>query len=324
MPFTTRLSRPKAAIIPAAGLGTRMRGIDPALPWNLPKEFLPVAGMPAIFHSLLLAMDAGITHAVVVLSPAKAFAQRLLEDPEAAVAAYPRCRKTAEAIVKSLTIHFCFQDIPRGECDALNVAWPVIREHAEDAPVAVIYPDNLVTAHPLPLPLLRSLAAAATATGLETVALMDPGPGARDDISDSGRVRLAPWPGPAPDLPDGSPLPTAVHEVTHFFRKGSGVFTPRFPGELRTCGIFAATDRWFAAIEDAVAEGLPNPGTELTDGAVRRLMRSRGERFAGVEIGDGVYDIGNPAGYRNVLARMGRGPCRAEVLAALCGERRKP
>ncbi|MFW5733821.1 MAG: sugar phosphate nucleotidyltransferase, partial [Oceanidesulfovibrio sp.] len=224
---------PHVAVIPAAGYGTRMRGVDPSLPPGLPKELLPLAGMPIIFHSLLMAMEAGARHAAVVLRPGKECLRRLLSDPETAASAFPQSASAAAAIAASLTLHFCYQETPRGECDALAHAWPVIREHAAGAPVAVVYPDNFAAPRPGCRPVLQALAAAAAATGLETVALMDPGPEPRDDISDSGRVRLCPWSG-SPVLFDGSRYPAAVHEVGAFLHKAPGMFAPRFPGELRT------------------------------------------------------------------------------------------
>jgi UTP--glucose-1-phosphate uridylyltransferase len=308
-PYTTA---PRVAILPAAGLGTRMRGADPGLPADLAKELYPVAGIPAIFHSLLLAVHAGAAHAVVVLRRDKRRLRALLQDPRSAVAIYPDSAPAAAAIERSLAVHLSYQETPLGECDALAQAWPLARQHAAGLPVAVVYPDNHVASCPSDRPpLLETLAETAQATGLETVALMDPGPVPRMDISDSGRVRLAPFSG-------ASPLPPAarahLYEVADFLPKGSGTFTPRFPGELRTCGIYAATSRWFAAIDAALAAGLPASGQELTDGVVRRRMLEDGERFAGVAVECEIFDIGNPAGYRRAIATLGRGRCRPEAF----------
>lgn len=307
--------RPQVAVFPAAGLGTRMLGVDASLPPELPKELYPVAGLPAMFHALLLAVEAGITHAVVVVRHDKHSLRRVLADPPAAVAAYPQSVEVAAAIANKLTIHLCFQESPRGECDALATAWPMANELAQGKPIAVVYPDNLVIPGPIHEPLLLRLAASAQRTGCETVALMATGANPRDDISDSGRVNLAAWTEDDPENPQREARP-GFHRITAFLPKGPGMFTPRFPDELRTCGIYAATTRWFEAIEDALAHGLPTPGTELTDGVVRRRMLEAGAVFAGEEAGAGVLDIGNPAGYRRAVSLLGRGECRPEWFAA--------
>lgn len=54
-------------VIPAAGLGTRFSGQN----LGLPKELLPLGGVPVIGHALAEAARAGFDSAVVVLSPAK-------------------------------------------------------------------------------------------------------------------------------------------------------------------------------------------------------------------------------------------------------------
>ncbi|QJT08643.1 NTP transferase domain-containing protein [Oceanidesulfovibrio marinus] len=314
--LTADSCRPQVAVLPAAGLGTRMRGVDPLLPPNLPKELYPVAGLPAIHHALMLAIDAGIPHAVVVVREDKHALRRVLADPWTAMAAYPQSAEVSAAIARQLTVHVCFQDSPRGECDALAAAWPVTKGLAQEQPVTVVYPDNLVFPGPhRNVPLLLRLAAAVQQTGRETVALMPTGAEPRDDISDSGRVNLAPWVDDDPEHSMDEAL-SGLHSITGFLPKGPGMFTPRFPDELRTCGIYAATARWFEAIESALSDGLPAAGTELTDGVVRRRMLDAGAVFAGLETGADVLDIGNPAGYRRAVSLLGRGECRPERLTA--------
>ena len=50
------------AIIPAAGLGTRMLPISHAVP----KEMLPVVDLPAIYHLVKEAADSGITDILII------------------------------------------------------------------------------------------------------------------------------------------------------------------------------------------------------------------------------------------------------------------
>ena len=55
------------AIIPAAGLGTRLFPITKAIP----KELLPIEGKPAIQWVLEEAFEAGLRKIVIVISPHK-------------------------------------------------------------------------------------------------------------------------------------------------------------------------------------------------------------------------------------------------------------
>jgi UTP--glucose-1-phosphate uridylyltransferase len=59
--------RPITAVVPAAGLGTRLRPLSDAIP----KEMLPVGRQPVLEHIVLELEAAGIRHIVVILSPAK-------------------------------------------------------------------------------------------------------------------------------------------------------------------------------------------------------------------------------------------------------------
>ena len=52
----------RKAIIPAAGLGTRMLPISHAVP----KEMLPIVDLPAIYHLVREAVDSGITDILII------------------------------------------------------------------------------------------------------------------------------------------------------------------------------------------------------------------------------------------------------------------
>ena len=76
---------PTCLIIPAAGLGTRMRGVDP----SLPKEMLPVAGRPAIQHAVEQGIRVGIDHVVIILRAEKEIIRSYFQEGEVARGLYP-------------------------------------------------------------------------------------------------------------------------------------------------------------------------------------------------------------------------------------------
>lgn len=260
-------------VIPAAGLGTRMRPVDP----GLPKELLAVAGRPLICRALDEALLAGASKAVVVIRPGKEDLRRLVEDSSWARGRWPEAHAGLERARQALEFHFPVQASPRGEADALLLAEDLVAGR----PFGVVYPDNV--AHP-PGALAEACRMLA-ATGLDSVALMRVDPDMAGRLAHSGRVDLA--------RTSHSPQDSGWR-VRAFLPKGPGPFRPRFAGEMRTCGMFAALPHWFAFTRRADAPGLEG---ELTDGKVRRVMLAAGVSFAGAPVPGTVHDCGTPEGY---------------------------
>ncbi len=106
------------AIIPAAGLGTRLRPLTD----HTPKELLEVGGLPAIAAPLLEAEHAGLTRVVVVTSPKKPELGEWLERRDVAT---------------RVDVRVVLQPDPLGVLDA------VARGRAElsTGPYVVLYPD---------------------------------------------------------------------------------------------------------------------------------------------------------------------------------------
>ncbi len=110
--------RPTVAIIPSAGLGTRLRPLTDACP----KEMLRVGGQPLIYASFLEAEAAELADVVVVVSPDK---PALVDWLHAQAGAWP------------FAVHLATQPEPRGVVDAVACA----REVVGREPYAVLYPD---------------------------------------------------------------------------------------------------------------------------------------------------------------------------------------
>ncbi len=123
-------------VIPAAGLGTRFA----ALHLDIPKELLPLGGMPVIAHALAEGARAGFEAAIVVLSPAK-----------------PQLRKFLAENPSPLPVEIVTQPHPLGIGDAILRSW-------QGEPFAVLLPDDVVlsTEHWASLIELHSKGGAAT------------------------------------------------------------------------------------------------------------------------------------------------------------------
>lgn len=286
-------------VLPAAGLGTRMKNVDP----GRPKELLPVAGKPLIQHALALGLAAGVRTAVVVLSPGKEDIRRYIEERGRRRTMFPEASREMGRLASLLRIVFTVQKRLDGECGAMLTA----REHCGNAPFVVLYPDNLLPGRDaLGRSALEALLAgyrrlsARTQAPSHLLGLMSLAPGQTGTVSDSGRVELAP--GPDPDWPD-------LVRVTGFLPKTPGAFRPASPGELRSCGLYLAQPDWFEAMERA--RGLAGDG-ELTDGMVRRWMAERGTRFHGLPLPGPVFDAGNPEGYRACRAWLENGAAASD------------
>ncbi len=118
---------PRYLVIPAAGLGTRVKLV---YPW-LPKEMLPLGAHPAIYYALQEARDAHIDHVVVILNRGKQIVRRYLEQQE-------------------LDVTVCYQDALTGEADAIALAESVVGNHS----LAILYPDNIFLPAPGALKML--------------------------------------------------------------------------------------------------------------------------------------------------------------------------
>lgn len=97
-------NRAALAIVPAAGLGTRLRPLTDCIP----KEMLPIGRWPVIGHVLSEIALAGLQRARVVLSPSKDLIRDYLGDGErwavqVSYAVQPRMRGVGDAILTGLT-----------------------------------------------------------------------------------------------------------------------------------------------------------------------------------------------------------------------------
>ncbi len=128
------------ALIPAAGLGTRLRPLTKAVP----KELLPLGGKPVIQWALEEAAAAGITEAVVVISPAKESIRSYLTPGQSSL------DEQREALLEQVSVTFVVQEKPRGLGHAVLAGAAVFGEE----PFGLLLPDNLVLS---PEPAMQTL-----------------------------------------------------------------------------------------------------------------------------------------------------------------------
>ena len=131
----------RAAVIPAAGLGTRFLPATKAVP----KELLPIIDTPALQLIIDEAVGAGIDHIVIVTSPNKPAIEAYFEQSDEVLA---KLRSTGrhilaerlESIGRDVKVTFVHQHAPLGLGHAVACAADAVG----DEPFAVLLPDELM------------------------------------------------------------------------------------------------------------------------------------------------------------------------------------
>ena len=263
--------KPEILIVPAAGLGTRMQSVGP----DLPKELLPVGPQPAIQYVVDEAVSVGIEKIIIIISTKKTSIRQYFEDDAFRNARFPAVSKRMAKIEGMISVSFLYQEAPRGEADAIGLASDIVGPHS----VAVFYPDNVY----FPAPgALKAVIPVFIETGKDVIGLTEVGDA--ESLGNSGRVDLV-------------PIGEHAFRITRFYPKGTGAFVPRFPGELRTCGIAVYGAHLFDYIQRAKES---SEDREITDGPVRSLM-IRDMEVLGCRLPGRLFDIGNPRGYEDCV-----------------------
>ena len=290
----------RKAVIPAAGIGSRLLPLTKAIP----KEMLPVGDKPVIEHTVRELVSSGITDITIVVSGGKAVIQDHFRPNLALVEQLRADGKTAYAdaveevgeLSAAGHITYLDQHGPYGNgTPVLNAA----RSFGDDA-VLVLWPDDVFVAE---VPRAQQLIRAYEQTSCPVLALMPVAP------EDSKRYGV---PIVKEDLEGGLLRITGLIEKpksedapSEFAAIGGYVITPGVVDELRQ-----QTKRWY---EHRTGE------IYLTD-AINAYARERA--VYGQVISGDWYDTGNPADYlvaqfAFALAHPKYGP----VLRGLADER---
>ncbi|MGW6921382.1 UTP--glucose-1-phosphate uridylyltransferase [Streptomyces sp. NPDC054950] len=265
----------RRAVIPAAGLGSRLLPLTKAIP----KEMLPVGDKPVIEHTVRELVDSGITDITIVVSGGKSLIQDHFRPNPALVEQLRADGRTAYAdaveevgeLARKGHITYLDQRGPYGNgTPVLNAA-----RSFGDEPVLVLWPDDVFVAE---TPRAQQLIRAYEQTGCPVLALLPMAPAdsqrygvpvVKEDLGE-GTLRIT----GLVEKPDPARAPSAYAAI------GGYVVTPGIIDELRE-----QTRRWY---EHRTGE------IYLTD-AINAY--ARGRAVYGQVIQGRWYDTGNPADY---------------------------
>jgi len=262
----------RKAIIPAAGLGTRVRGIT----GDVPKELLTVAAKPLIIHAIEGLAASGVREIAVVISSAKESIRRFLQgNPPEFLA--PQLDAHLKTFFEACAFSFFVQPQPNGLADAVSLC----REFVGREPFALIMPDNiLLHGHPVMTQIIPFF----SREGGDILGAITIEMGEAFRFGNVGILETETIPGKS----------IRFKKVSHFSdKKGEPMTIP--PGEkvLKNFGGSIFLPHFF----DYIEECRPRAQGELDDvPVIQAILRDKGLHVVVLE-GDG-FDVGNPAGYR--------------------------
>ena len=258
----------RAAVIPAAGMGTRFLPATKAVP----KELMPIGDTPAIQIIIDEALGAGIDHIVVVSSRSKPAIERYFEPDQVLIDTLKDkgnddVAERIASIGRDWRVTITYQDDPRGLGHAVGCA----REAVGDEPFAVLLPDELMGDSSL----LAQMCGVCSSTAGSVVGVKQV---PRDQVSSYGVLD-----------PSGPMSEDGVIPVADLVEKPAA---HQAPSDYILIGRYVLTPDVFGEIADLK----PGSGGELqlTDALRAQAARSP---FHGVLSSIERYDTGNPVGF---------------------------
>jgi UTP--glucose-1-phosphate uridylyltransferase len=270
------LRKPRKAVIPAAGLGTRFLPATKAVP----KELLPVVDIPALEYVVAEAAGVGLTDVLVVTARGKeAIADHFDRSPELEAALEKKGDPDRLAAIRRSSelanVHFVRQSAPRGLGHAVLCAGAFVGDEV----FAVLLGDDLVDERD---ELLRPMLDVQAEHGGCVVALMEV---PRHSVSLYGCVAAA------PTNRDG------IVRVTDLVEKPS---PEQAPSNLAIIGRYVLAPPIF----DALRETPPGRGNEIQITDALRAMALAGEPMHGVVFRGRRYDTGDRGDYLKAVVRL--------------------
>jgi UTP--glucose-1-phosphate uridylyltransferase len=248
-------------IVPAAGLGTRMR----SLAGNRPKELLEVGGKCLITHAVAGLVASGIRDIAVVVSPAKEEIRTFL------------LRRNADGLPGAGRLAFVEQLQPRGVADAVSLC----RDFIGGEPFALVMPDNVLLEGP---PVISQILPYFLRYRLDTLGALRLNRATARSFGNVGFLQVEVVPGEAPGL-------YRVREYSD--KKREPVEFGSLPSMLKGFGCGIYLPQFF----DFVEEWRPRLEGEVDDVPLLQALARQG-RLLAVELTGTGFDAGNPEGFQ--------------------------
>lgn len=281
----------RKAVIPAAGLGTRLLPVSKVVP----KELLPIVDRPLLHYIVEEALDAGITQIIIVTSKGKkSIADYFDPAPHLENMLKERGEFFSAAAMRRVRTEAEFTFVRQNEQLGLGHAIYTARHAVGDEPFAVLLPDDIIDA---PTPVTGQLLATAQRYSASVVAVEEVLP---EHISDYGVIKSV-------DVTEG------VYRVLGLVEKPSAEDAP---SNLGIVGRYILTPEVFEAVS-RITTGVKGE-LQLTDGIALLMAKQKvyARRFQGLR-----HDAGNPLGLIKAsvslaLKRPELGPALKEWLQA--------
>ena len=258
------------AVIPAAGLGSRVR----AVARDLPKELLSVGGKTIIQHSIEMHVSSGIGELAIILHPEKTAVMDFLEGNTVLTSTVPiTCSAEFRSLLKNVSLHYFFQRERNGVVDAVMRA----RKFVGDEYFGLFMPDCILFSEcPFPTQVMNWFPY--EASGVIGFLMLDK---AREgQFGNVGLLSVSHCNGPLyriDSLSDKLPGTVSFDEDAHPKGFGGGIYSPDY------------FDR--ASVLER------HPGRELDDVPIHQDL-ARDKKLFGVQLEGVTFDVGNIDGFR--------------------------
>ena len=265
------------AVIPAAGLGTR---VLPATK-SVPKEMLPIVDRPAIHYIVEEAVRAGITDILIITSRGKSSVEDYFDRaPELEERLLSTGKEDLYRQIMDVTQMANIQYVRQQEAKGLGHAVLCAKSFVGNDPFAVLYGDDVIISPP-DQPAIGQLCQAYDRYGLGVVGMKEVTP--EQILKYSSRAV--------------EPLEGRAYRVTDMVEK---------PAPDKVLSLYSILGRCVlpAQVFSILEETPPGAGGELqlTD-AMRTLTRSQG--MTGVDYIGKRYDMGNKLGVMEAIVEVG-------------------
>ncbi len=278
----------RAAIVPAAGLGTRLAPLS----LGCPKELLPLGSYPALTACLLELAAADLVDLVLVSSPQKPGLRRFCDSLDRwAGSTDPNSSPTAAlaGLWHRLRVRVIDQPRPRGVLDAVECGLRALDPGASQAAIAVLFPDLL---HLPDQTALSHLCLAHRQAGQAVFGLRRAQPDDRPGSRLAVRLAAPFCDLPAADLPLSTPLPIVE------LQPACG-----HPDELLTTFGQVQTPAWNQALDRHCRDA--DTGTLQDAGLLAALNALAAEGgLCGTLLPGQILDLGTLSGYAAAVQRF--------------------